>query len=242
MDTVNAETPPDLQIGMESELSHLRTPPPPSYQSTSGQPESNDKFGDFPGNIELKTGHFAQIHSAPDSAAIIEALIRAEQTPLQLAAELGLPLADLLPIADDPRRREQARQMCTLNADHARLLLSRFAGSAAVSLLHLSTRQHAEDPPEVIRKSCVDLLEQLRATTSTVPIAAPNGPDRAEAPPAKHAAPMSGASGPRGPSEEAILRALELIDEQHQREPQQPWLNAPPDVKLEPRMNTDKHG
>lgn len=176
----------------------------------------------------------APVDPSPRRSAI-EALVRADQTPLQVAAEFGLSLPEVLSLVDDPLLCLWVRQTCAINLKQTQVLLSRFGISAAVTLLQLAGKEQPDSPPEVARKSCVDLLEQVRAVmgvAKTPLTASPTDARLSNAMQTNDAtaswngrtkAAGDAAMSPKAPSEEAILCALELLDQQHEQDPSSPW-------------------
>jgi hypothetical protein len=141
-------------------------------------------------------------------------------------------------MAEHPALMDSVRRMCVLNLNQVRVLATRVASTAAVSLLRLASPETADTPPEVTRKSCVDLLDLVRTLLDVGDMLPGRGglgaaSGRTHGPSSTFVATSAASSSPRAavacastgpgaPSEESILRALEAIDAQHQREPL-PW-------------------
>lgn len=124
------------------------------------------------------------------AAQIIEKLAEAESSPTEIAAEVEVDLSELVAIASVDANLEMLRQLARLSDVRAQMLLSKYRANAAVQLIAIAS---AEEPTELSRKACVDLLkadlDAFGEVSSSV------------------AQPVN----PPAPNEASILRALESL-------------------------------
>lgn len=87
---------------------------------------------------------------------LIRAVAEAELSIVELAKQLELPLSDLARWAGDPAQMKLLEGLARLADIRAQMLLSRYRANAAVQLIGIAS---AEQPNELSRKACVDLLQ-----------------------------------------------------------------------------------
>jgi hypothetical protein len=87
---------------------------------------------------------------------LVELLVEADRTPDELAEALGLSLGELSEIAQREGIVDTVRVLAQLSDVRAQMLLSRFRAHAAMQLAQIAT---TEEPTELTRKACVDLLK-----------------------------------------------------------------------------------
>jgi len=86
---------------------------------------------------------------------LIKAVAEAELSIVELAQQLELPLSDLARWAGDPAQMKLLESLARLADIRAQMLISRYRANAAVQLIGIAS---AEQPDELSRKACVDLL------------------------------------------------------------------------------------
>jgi hypothetical protein len=123
---------------------------------------------------------------------VLEELLDADCAPAELAGKIGLSLEELSTLGRDDRIVDALRGLVELAEIRAQVLLSRYRAHAAIRLIAIA---NAEEPSELARKACVDLLkmdlDHLRPAESD------EEPSPNDAPPA--------------PDEDAIVQALEAL-------------------------------
>lgn len=118
-------------------------------------------------------------------------LVSAESTAAELAAAVGMTLMELAEWVAEPANARAVESLARLTQLRQRLLLERLREAAALRLYAIAS---SDDAGELARRACVDLLR--------ADIPAPVRPVAGE----EESPATCGA-----PSEEAILRTLELI-------------------------------
>ena len=123
---------------------------------------------------------------------LIEQLLKGERAPAEIAAGVGMTLAELSDWARDDTNARTLEGLARLADTRAQMLLSGYRAAAAVRLIEIATDK---EKGELSRKACVDLL---RADLGVF------GP------------PSTGSSDtpPPAPDERAILDALERLGEE----------------------------
>ncbi len=98
--------------------------------------------------------------SDPQSSAIFQDLLLAEQDLKALAAGHGLSLEELADWFDTGPHRRRLAGLCAIEDCRAQALISRFRTLAATRLISLATQETGESAAavDVARKACVDLL------------------------------------------------------------------------------------
>ncbi len=91
----------------------------------------------------------------PDDA-IIAHLAEGDLAPAELAKRLGMSLRDLALWARDPQNIGLLSSLAFLADVRAQMLLARYRANAAARLIAIATD---DQPSEMSRKACVDLLE-----------------------------------------------------------------------------------
>lgn len=86
---------------------------------------------------------------------LIKRMFDADCSPADLAAELGLTLADLAQWASDPRNLAALESLARLADIRAQMVVSRYRAHAAGQLIQIGTSSTQSD---LARKACVDLL------------------------------------------------------------------------------------
>ena len=133
----------------------------------------------------------APVHDQQFDQDVLAKIIAADTSPVDLAAALGMTLAELIEWSTQPEIARLLRGALRLSDLRVQMLLCKFRSTAA---LHLITIASASEPSELSRKACVDLLR------TELNVADEPGEEKPQAPPA--------------PSEERILAALEQLGEQ----------------------------
>ena len=127
---------------------------------------------------------------------LITRLAQADLPPTDVARDLGLTLEQLASWAAARGNTAILECLARLADIRAELLLSQYRANAAVQLIQIAA---AQEPSELSRKACVDLLAaRLDAFKSLDPQAVPASADQRAA----------------APSEDAILGALERLARQ----------------------------
>ena len=123
---------------------------------------------------------------------LVEQLLDGTLRPAEIAAEIGMNLAELAAWAADPANARTLEGLARLADTRAQMLLSGYRAAAAVRLIEIATDK---EKGELSRKACVDLL---RADLGVF------GP------------PSTGSNStpPPAPDEDAILEALERLGEE----------------------------
>jgi hypothetical protein len=87
---------------------------------------------------------------------VIAGLIEGRRSPSDLASELGIDLATLARHVGQPTVRRSLAQFAWLSEVRAQLLISSYRAMAAARLATLAS---SDEPGELARRSCVDLLK-----------------------------------------------------------------------------------
>jgi hypothetical protein len=87
---------------------------------------------------------------------LISRMVDADCSPAELAAELGLTLADLAAWASDAHNIRALEILARLADIRAQLVVSKYRANAAAQLIQIATASNQSD---LSRKACVDLLE-----------------------------------------------------------------------------------
>ena len=87
---------------------------------------------------------------------MIACLVDANASPDELAEQLHLTLQQVADLGMDESVLRTVRRLARLADIRAQMLLSRYRASAALRLIAIAS---AEDPTELSRKACVDLLK-----------------------------------------------------------------------------------
>jgi hypothetical protein len=143
------------------------------------------------------------------SLRLLEELCEGELGPRDLAAALGLTLADLARWVMLPDNAVLLDGLLRLADARTAMVIARYRANAAAVLINIATQHERDDrPDDLARKACVDLLnvETRRASGRETPAARGN----------VNATATQSSSPPTAASEEAILRALETLAEQEQ--------------------------
>lgn len=131
------------------------------------------------------------------SQRLLERMLQADRPPLELARELGVSPAQLASWSDEPASGWILQRLARLADVRAQMLLSNFRANAAIQLIQIAA---ATEPTELSRKACVDLL------TANLKVFSEDD---------QHAEPDHSV-GPKAPTEEMILRALEKLGDEDQ--------------------------
>ena len=123
---------------------------------------------------------------------LVEQLLEGTLTPAEIAAQVGMNLAELAAWAADPANARTLEGLARLADTRAQMLLSGYRAAAAVRLIEIATDK---EKGELSRKACVDLL---RADLGVF------GPPSTG----------SGDMPSPAPDERAILEALERLGEE----------------------------
>ena len=126
------------------------------------------------------------------TAFLVEQLLEGTLTPAEIAAQVGMSLAELAAWAVDPANARTLEGLARLADTRAQMLLSGYRAAAAVRLIEIATDK---EKGELSRKACVDLLRADLGVFSP---------------------PSTGSSDtpPPAPDERAILDALERLGEE----------------------------
>ena len=126
------------------------------------------------------------------SAFLVEQLLEGSLRPAEIAAQVGMSLAELAAWAVDPANARTLEGLARLADTRAQMLLSGYRAAAAVRLIEIATDK---EKGELSRKACVDLLRADLGVFSP---------------------PSTGSSDtpPPAPDERAILDALERLGEE----------------------------
>jgi len=90
------------------------------------------------------------------SNELVEKLSLGDTAPTQLAHEHNVPLTRLARWATEPATVRVLEGLAHLAEVRAQMLLSRYRANAAIQLITIAT---ADEPTELSRKACVDLLK-----------------------------------------------------------------------------------
>ena len=126
------------------------------------------------------------------TAFLVEQLLEGSLRPAEIAAQVGMSLAELAVWAVDPANARTLEGLARLADTRAQMLLSGYRAAAAVRLIEIATDK---EKGELSRKACVDLLRADLGVFSP---------------------PSTGSSDtpPPAPDERAILEALERLGEE----------------------------
>ena len=126
------------------------------------------------------------------TAFLVEQLLEGSLRPAEIAAQVGMSLAELAAWAVDPANARTLEGLARLADTRAQMLLSGYRAAAAVRLIEIATDK---EKGELSRKACVDLLRAGLGVFSP---------------------PSTGSSDtpPPAPDERAILDALERLGEE----------------------------
>lgn len=123
---------------------------------------------------------------------LVEQLLEGTLRPAEIAAQVGMSLAELAGWAADPANARTLAGLARLADTRAQMLLSGYRAAAAVRLIEIATDK---EKGELSRKACVDLLR------ADLGVFGPPGTGSSETP-------------PPAPDEHAILEALERLGEE----------------------------
>jgi hypothetical protein len=126
---------------------------------------------------------------------IIERIVAAKRSPAEIASELEIDLHEIASLARHAPTMQTLEGVARLEDVRTQMLLSRYRANVAMHLLAIAS---AEEPTELARKACVDLLKtdlNVFAHQDDKAASSRKGPP------------------PPAPSEKAILAALERIGE-----------------------------
>ena len=123
---------------------------------------------------------------------LVEQLLEGTLRPAEIAAQVGMSLAELAAWAADPANARTLEGLVRLADTRAQMLLSGYRAAATVRLIEIATDK---EKGELSRKACVDLL---RADLGVF------GPPSTG----------SGDTPPPAPDEHAILEVLERLGEE----------------------------
>lgn len=87
---------------------------------------------------------------------LVEQLTQGERSPSELAGEHDMTLHQLASWAMQPTTLTALEGLAHLAEVRAQMLLSRYRANAAIQLIAIAT---ADEPTELSRKACVDLLK-----------------------------------------------------------------------------------
>lgn len=121
---------------------------------------------------------------------LVELMAEGEHSPMELAQRIDLPLTEVVAWASQPEHVRILEGLARLADVRTQLVLCKYRANAAVQLINIAT---ADEPTELARKACVDLLNAdlhaFEAVTQGVNLT------------------------PSGPTAEAILKTLERMGE-----------------------------
>ena len=123
---------------------------------------------------------------------LVEQLLEGTLRPAEIAAQVGLSLAELAAWAADPANARTLEGLARLADTRAQMLLSGYRAAAAVRLIEIATDK---EKGELARKACVDLLR------ADLGVFGPPGTGSSDTP-------------PPAPDEHAILEALERLGQE----------------------------
>jgi len=86
---------------------------------------------------------------------LVEAMVEAETSPSEIASRLEVELDRLSALAAEESTLRTLRGLARLADVRAQMLLSKYRANAAAHLIAIAS---AEEPSELARKACVDLL------------------------------------------------------------------------------------
>jgi len=123
---------------------------------------------------------------------LVEQLLEGALRPAEIAAQVGMSLAELAAWAADPANARTLEGLARLADTRAQMLLSGYRAAAAVRLIEIATDK---EKGELSRKACVDLLHADLGVFGSPSTGRSNTP-------------------PPAPDERAILDALERLGEE----------------------------
>ncbi len=123
---------------------------------------------------------------------LVEQLLEGTLRPAEIAAQVGMSLAELAAWAADPANARTLEGLARLADTRAQMLLSGYRAAAAVRLIEIATDK---EKGELSRKACVDLLRADLAVFGPPSMGNSNTP-------------------PPAPDEHAILEALERLGQE----------------------------
>ncbi len=123
---------------------------------------------------------------------LVEQLLEGTLRPAEIAAQVGMSLAELAAWAVDPANAHTLEGLARLADTRAQMLLSGYRAAAAVRLIEIATDK---EKGELSRKACVDLLRADLGVFSPPSAGSSNTP-------------------PPAPDEHAILDVLERLGEE----------------------------
>ncbi len=123
---------------------------------------------------------------------LVEQLLEGTLRPAEIAAQVGLSLAELAAWAADPANARTLEGLARLADTRAQMLLSGYRAAAAVRLIEIATDK---EKGELSRKACVDLLRADLGVFGPPSTRSSNTP-------------------PPAPDEHTILEALERLGEE----------------------------
>ena len=126
---------------------------------------------------------------------IIEKIVEAKRSPAEIAAELDIELHEIASLARHDPTMQTLEGVSRLEDVRTQMLLSRYRSNVAMHLLAIAS---ADEPTELSRKACVDLLK------TDLGVFAQHH---------EQSASSGEGSTPPAPSEKAILAALQRIGE-----------------------------
>lgn len=94
-------------------------------------------------------------HESPDEF-LIEKMIEGELSPSELAQHCGISLNELAQWAAETQHIKALEHLARLADLRAQMLVARYRATAAVRLIAIAS---ADEPSELSRKACVDLLK-----------------------------------------------------------------------------------
>lgn len=140
-----------------------------------------------------------RLHGSAQRERVARLVIKGEHDVLGLAETLGFTLTELADWAGRKDHRALLRMLAQLSDTCTQMLINRFRSTIVTKLLALASKDD-EKAIETARKACVDLLKVSLHGIGTDEDGAPQPDTNA-----------SEAASARGPSEVAILAALEQL-------------------------------
>lgn len=132
--------------------------------------------------------------SRPRRLTILDHVLEANLTPMQIAQKLGVSMADLADWIADPRNVRIVQGYVRLADLRAQILVSTYRAAATIRLINIAGDTES---PELSRRASIDLL---RAELPAIGLKSLDDADSAGL-----------TSSARAPSEAAILRTLEEL-------------------------------
>lgn len=132
--------------------------------------------------------------SRPRRLTILDHVLEADLTPMQIAQKLGVSMADLADWIADPRNVRIVQGYVRLADLRAQILVSTYRAAATIRLINIAGDTES---PELSRRASIDLL---RAELPAIGLKSLDDADSAGL-----------TSSARAPSEAAILRTLEEL-------------------------------